>query len=297
MNETGFSHRLLTTMKQKKISQARIAQTMQLSRTAVNKWTKGGMIDDNNLNRLAELLGVDKIWLKYGDEDNTSFQYEKNINEVHYQDQAEIVTWEWDLLTDELTYSDNVEKVYGVKLTSNQDYWQLMNQDAHEKLNHYYQTIIKEGGAHEIDFKVSNNGTSRWITSRAAGVHGANGKITRLVGISMDNTERKVTELKLKTTKSFFKAILTHMDKLVAFTDIAGEILESNVEQHKENLTYLTLQTFIYNALLKNPHAVKKAKESGTCSMQFETKKMAIFYHLSDEKQPFFLIEITESKV
>ncbi|MGO3408542.1 helix-turn-helix domain-containing protein [Marinomonas sp.] len=292
MNETGFSHRLLATMKQKKISQARIAEAMQLSRTAVNKWTKGGMVDDNNLNKLSEFLGVDKIWLKYGDEDNTTFQYEKNINEVHYQDQAEIVTWEWDLLTDELSYSENVEKVYGVKLTSNQDYWQLMDEGAHEKLNHYYQTIIQEGGAHEIDFKITNNGTSRWITSRAAGVHGANGKITRLVGISMDNTERKVTELKLKATKSFFKAMLIHMNKLVAFTDIAGEILESNVEHYKENLTYLTLQTFIYNALLKNPSAVKTAKNSSLCSLQFEQREMTIFYHLNDEKQPFLLIEI-----
>ncbi|MGQ7950500.1 helix-turn-helix domain-containing protein, partial [Providencia huashanensis] len=62
-----FKERLLKLLKQKKMSQLKAAEALGVSRTAVNKWTKGGMIDEDNLEKLATLLDVDKIWLKYGE--------------------------------------------------------------------------------------------------------------------------------------------------------------------------------------------------------------------------------------
>lgn len=147
-----FKERLLKLLKQKKMSQLKAAEALGVSRTAVNKWTKGGMIDEDNLEKLATLLDVDKIWLKYGEYTNNQITVShsgvmRNINEVHLQESADIVTWEWDLLTGELNYSDNVEAVYGIKITSNEDFWALMSHDSKEKLVNGYSKIIREGGA------------------------------------------------------------------------------------------------------------------------------------------------------
>ncbi len=66
------------------------------------------------------------------------------------------MTREWDLLTGELNYA-----VYGIKITSNEDFWALMSHDSKEKLVNGYSKIIREGGAHEMDFKINWEGDYR----------------------------------------------------------------------------------------------------------------------------------------
>ncbi|MBR9828164.1 MAG: helix-turn-helix domain-containing protein [Oceanospirillales bacterium] len=292
MSADGFGKRLLALLKERKTSQIKVAQGLEVSRTAVNKWTKGGMIDDGNLDKLAAFLGVDKIWLKYGDYGNgaqDSGQDGRNINEVHLQETAEIVTWEWDLLTGAVSYSDNVEAVYGVRLTSNEDFWNLMSGPSKDKLVKGYEKIMREGGAHEMDFKINKDGQHRWITSRATGVKGPNGKVTKLIGISLDNTERKTVELRLSRINRFFNTLLAHMDHLVVFTDTAGEILATNHETRPEKISYMELQALLYQFMLKQADQVAMLREQGPCRITFQHKKMVVSHHADDETQPFLM--------
>ncbi|WP_417618256.1 helix-turn-helix domain-containing protein [Oceanisphaera sp.] len=292
-----FGTRLLSQLKQKKMSQLKVAQALGVSRTAVNKWTKGGMIDDSNLDRLASFLQVDKIWLKYGE--YASGQHgamnqtgARNINEVHLQESAEIVTWEWDLLTEEVHYSDNVEAVYGIRLSSNDEFWALMGEEAKEKLVSGYSKIIREGGAHEMDFKIDRDGEYRWITSRATGVKGPNGKVTKLVGISLDNTERKSTELRLRKMKQYFDVLLAHISHLVVFTDKAGEILASNHESQAEKMAYPELQGLLYQLVINNQDWLNRLCETGSGQITFQGRKVTGHYHLGSDQQAFLMFEL-----
>lgn len=292
-----FGTRLLSQLEQKKMSQLKVAQALGVSRTAVNKWTKGGMIDDSNLDRLASFLEVDKIWLKYGDyassQHGDTHQVEaRNINEVHLQESAEIVTWEWDLLTEKVHYSDNVEAVYGIRISSNDEFWALMGDHAREKLVSGYSKIIREGGAHEMDFKIDRDGDSRWITSRATGVKGPNGKVTKLVGISLDNTERKSTELRLRKMKQYFDVLLAHISYLVVFTDKAGEILASNHESQAEKMDYLELQRLCYQLVINNQQWLDSVCATGSGQMTFQGRKVTGHYHLDSDQQPFLMFEL-----
>ncbi|GAA0700203.1 hypothetical protein GCM10009104_31390 [Marinobacterium maritimum] len=294
MSGEEFGKRLLSLLKERKLSQIKVAKALGVSRTAVNKWTKGGMIDDSNLENLAAFLSVDKIWLKYGEYVGSAGDQARegrNINEVHMHDNVEIVTWEWDLLTGEVTYSDNVEAVYGVKIATNDDFWSLMSEASRDKLVKGYERIMREGGAHEMDFRVGHDGQSRWITSRATGVKGPNGKVTKLVGISMDNTERKTTELQLRSTSRLFRALLSHMDHLVVFTDVAGEILATNHETRPEKTGYLELQALLYQFVLRNGELLAQVKEDGSVKTRFQGKKMAVHHHEDENAQPFLMFE------
>ncbi|OXY81426.1 helix-turn-helix domain-containing protein [Oceanimonas doudoroffii] len=300
-----FGKRLLALLKQKKMSQLRLAEALGVSRTAVNKWTKGGMIDEGNLDRLASHLEVDKIWLKYGEYTNvqpeqgqqqadTGQTRVSNITELHLQESAEIVTWEWDLLTDELQYSDNVEAVYGVRLNTNDDFWALMNDEARDKLVNGYSRIIREGGAHEMDFKIERHGQHRWITSRATGVKGPNGKVTKLLGISLDNTERKNNELRLRKMKQYFDVLLAHMDHPVVFTDKAGEILVSNRQGQADSLDYLELQRLLYQLVMNNKAWLERVCETGKGRLQFQGWEVTAHHHLDDDQQSFLMFEFEQ---
>lgn len=292
----AFSDRLLSLLKQRKIRQQKVAEALGVSRTAVNKWTKGGMIDDGNLDQLAAFLEVDKIWLKYGEHTgqaaSPSPSAARNINEVHLQESADIVTWEWDLLTGALQYSDNVKAVYGVQLNSNDDFWALMGDEAREKLINDYSKIIREGGAHEMDFKIDRDGHHRWITSRATGVKGPNGKVTKLVGISLDNTDRKNAELRLRKVKKYFDVLLTHLPHLVVFTDKAGEILHSNHEYQSADMDYLELQRLLYQLVLNNKAWLDRVCEQGQGELKFEGRNIRVHHHLDDEHKTLLMIEL-----
>lgn len=300
MTETEtFKERLLKLLKQKKMSQLKAAEALGVSRTAVNKWTKGGMIDEDNLEKLATLLDVDKIWLKYGEYTNNQVTVSnsgvmRNINEVHLQESADIVTWEWDLLTGELNYSDNVEAVYGIKITSNEDFWALMSHDSKEKLVNGYSKIIREGGAHEMDFKINWEDDYCWITSRATGVKGPNGKVTKLVGISLDNTERKNTELRLRKIKCYFDVLLSHFNHLVVFTDKAGEILASNLHNQSTEIDYLELQRLLYQLVINHKPWLDEVFRTGRGQIVFQDKQITAYQHFNDEKQPFLMFELKD---
>ena len=294
-----FKERLLKLLKQKKMSQLKAAEALGVSRTAVNKWTKGGMIDEDNLEKLATLLDVDKIWLKYGEYTNslitvTNAGVMRNINEVHLQESADIVTWEWDLMSGELNYSDNVEAVYGIKITSNEDFWALMDHHSKEKLVNGYSKIIREGGAHEMDFKINWEGEYRCITSRATGVRGSNGKVTKLVGISLDNTERKNNELRLRKIKCYFDVLLSHFNHLVVFTDKAGEILASNLNSLSSEIDYLDLQRLLYQLVISHKSWLDEVLDTGRGQVVFQDKQITAYQHVNDEQQIFLMFELKD---
>lgn len=301
MTVEAFSQRLLAVLKDKGISQTRVAGELGVSRTAVNKWTRGGSIDDGNLERLSDYLTVDKLWLKYGvNTDAASYtpppsRPQENISEVHLHGSSDIVTWEWDLLANKVAYSENAERVYGVRINSNEDFWGLMSPESRQKLEDDYGKIIREGGAHEMDFCLVKDNEPRWIASRAVGVRDQNGKITRIIGISMDNTQRKEYELSLKRSEQFFQLLLARCNTLVVFTDVFGEILASNQERFADQISYLMLQQQLYSFLASQPGLIDRAQRTGECHIEV-AEKAAVLTHQPAEggQQSYLMFEFLE---
>ncbi len=290
----AFSQRLLEVLRDKRVSQTRVAGELSVSRTAVNKWTRGGSIDDGNLERLAGYLEVDKLWLKYGVNTEASTHVtptqQQNISEVHLHGSSDIVTWEWDLLANKVAYSDNAERVYGVRINSNEDFWGLMNPESRLKLENDYGKIIREGGAHEMDFCIVKDKVPRWIASRAVGVRDHNGKITRIIGISMDNTPRKKYELALQRNEQFFKLLLTRYKTLVVFTDLHGEILVSNQEHFSTQISYLTLQQQLYRFMADHPRLMELAAQGEKCRVKMGEKTAVLTHQPAEGEQQSYLM-------
>lgn len=125
------------------------------------------------------------------------------------QEGARIVTWEWNLVTDAIIYSSNVEAVYGWRIESNDDFCKHVHADDIPMMNAVYDESLRTGNAHEFDFRIFQpDGSTRWISSRATPVPEFDGRIVKMVGISMDNTARKLVERRLQRQQARFKAVL-----------------------------------------------------------------------------------------
>ncbi len=225
----SFAFRLKELLEHKRLTLQAVATTLDVSRPAVHKWTRGGEIDYHHLRKLAAFLGVNWIWLRYGEQARQELEsaesvdlpmtdvrrrYTAEIMESEArmklaQEGARIVTWEWNLLTDGVTYSPNVERVYGWPIASNEAFWKHVHTDDIPMMNRAYEESIRTGQPHELDFRIFQpDGGMRWICSRATPVREIDGRIVKIVGISMDNTDRKVAEQSLHTQQQRARAVL-----------------------------------------------------------------------------------------
>jgi len=240
MTENSFAFRLKELLEHKKLTLQAVATALDVSRPAVHKWTKGGEIDYENLRKLAAFLAVNWIWLRYGEQAQRELEasstvelpmtdvrrrYTAEIMESEArmklaQEGARIVTWEWNLITDDVTYSSNVEAVYGWRIVSNESFWKHVHADDIPMMNAAYEESIRTGKAHEFDFRLYQpDGTIRWISSRATPVRELDGRNVKIVGISMDNTARKLAEQSLRDQQARFRAVFEMTSDGMALLD------------------------------------------------------------------------------
>lgn len=220
MSEDTFAFRLKVLLEHKKLSLQQVADVVGISRPAVHKWTRGGEIDYSNLRRLAAFLDVNWVWLRYGDaavkdlgiSGNTELpmtdlrrRYTAEImsNEARMkqaQEAAGIVTWEWNLVTDELIYSSNCAKLYGRELHSNDEFWEILHPEDSIWLNaDALRDVVASKAPRVWDYRiVLPDGRIRWIESRLATLLDDAGRPVRMVGTTIDISARKDAECALE---------------------------------------------------------------------------------------------------
>ncbi|MBC8727578.1 PAS domain-containing protein [Paraburkholderia sp. UCT2] len=221
MSEDTFAFRLKVLLEHKKLSLQQVADAVGISRPAVHKWTRGGEIDYSNLRRLAAFLDVNWVWLRYGDEavkdlgiaGNTELpmtdlrrRYTAEImsNEARMkqaQESAGIVTWEWNLVTDELIYSSNCAKLYGREIHTNAEFWEILHPEDAIWLNEgSLKELVASTAPRVWDFRIIlPDGQIRWIESRVATLLDDAGRPVRVVGTTIDVSARKQAERALES--------------------------------------------------------------------------------------------------
>jgi PAS domain-containing protein len=219
MSEETFAFRLKVLLEHKKLSLQQVADAVGISRPAVHKWTRGGEIDYSNLRRLAAFLDVNWVWLRYGDDAVTDLglgktelpmtdlrrRYTAEImsNEARMkqaQEAAGIVTWEWNLVTDELIYSSNCARLYGREIRTNEEFWEILHpEDALWLDANALKEVVASHAPRVWDFRIIlPDGQIRWIESRLATLSDDAGRPVRVVGTTIDISARKEAECVLE---------------------------------------------------------------------------------------------------
>lgn len=249
MEPDSFAFRLKELLELKKLSLQAVASALGISRTAVHKWTRGGAIDEDRLRSLAEFLDVNWIWLRYGEqgqhEADSAEAVELPMTDVRRQYAAEImesearmrlalqnariVIWEWNLLSDEVTYSHNVEKIYGWPVNRNEDFWPHVVPEDADALRAVTEQAIATGEPYDIDFRIIlASGEVRWISSRATPIRDAQGRVLRMTGVSTDSTERKIAEQAVRDSEERFRTIFEQACGAMAYIELDGTWLKVN---------------------------------------------------------------------
>ncbi len=252
MQKITFSMRLKALLEQKQLTLAEVARAINMSSPSVHRWTRGGEIDYENLRGLADYLNVNWIWLRYGDEAIEELKETRSANGLvsderrKYlgqimesqarmslaQDMASIVTWEWNVLTDEFTGSPNCEQVFGQKIEEIRPKLLPFESIGLEALITQFKN---NKNFHEWEFNLFNEEVNCecWFVSRGRLIFDGQARPLKVIGVSIDITERIHMRKALEQSEYLMRKVVETIPVGLWIADQKGRITKANPEAER----------------------------------------------------------------
>lgn len=138
------------------------------------------------------------------------------------QEAGLIGSWEWDLASNRLRWSDLQCRRFGVDpaLRDNINYkvWRAaVHPEDLERMEALVRKAIEDGKSFDVEYRIVRPGKLSWMNTRGNAIRDANGRPLRLIGLDIDITERKQAEAALQESKQRQEALIqSAMDAIIA---------------------------------------------------------------------------------
>ncbi len=114
-------------------------------------------------------------------------------------DAGQAGVWDWDILNNHITWSERIYKFHGVVPgtfgSKPEEFTALIHPEDRERVFEALQTAINEKASYQIEFRiVQPSGAIRWLSTNGRVIYDPTGKPVRMLGATIDTTERKVAE-------------------------------------------------------------------------------------------------------
>jgi diguanylate cyclase (GGDEF)-like protein/PAS domain S-box-containing protein len=154
-------------------------------------------------------------------------------------DVAEVGVFEWNLATDALYWDSTMARLYGNEMDAPMTFAQWMEAihlSDRTDVEMILRSVVVEGRPTTLEFRILRpNGSMRYISSSIGAVHDESGAVTRIVGVNMDITERKLSTARISH--------LAHHDALTGLPnrELLQDRLQVCVERSKRFQTKLAV--------------------------------------------------------
>jgi PAS domain S-box-containing protein len=128
---------------------------------------------------------------------------------------TKMVVWDWNFVTDELVYSENLMRVLGCTPATMASVGAFVHPDDRERIAASHRDAVNGAGTYQevVRFSRPDNGSQIWVDTRGKVLYDAEGRPVRMRGVTVDVTERYKAELELREgnrKKDEFLAMLAH---------------------------------------------------------------------------------------
>jgi len=137
-------------------------------------------------------------------------------------------TWDLDLLTRELDWSDVAKALFGVgrdQPVTYEGFLSKLEQRDRQRLDQAIRQVAEHGGGLDVSFRISGgSGQGQWIRARAGLIRDEGGAPRRLSGIFLDIDQEKQVEEALRTRERHLRSILQTIPDAMIVIDGYGII-------------------------------------------------------------------------
>lgn len=150
-----------------------------------------------------EPVEIAGFWADISDRKLTEQALERNQERLRRgQAFANIGTWDWDITTGDLFWSERIAPLFGYAEgeieTSYENFINAIHPDDRQAVSDAITACVVEDAVYDIEHRVQwPDGTVRWLHERGAVVRNAEGKPLHMLGVVQDIHYRKVAELAL----------------------------------------------------------------------------------------------------
>ncbi len=144
---------------------------------------------------------------------------QSETNLLQTQQIAQLGSWELDLVTQNIIWSDELFRIFGLDLAQFQpSYDQVMAaipEGDRERLSAAVDRAIADGSPYEVEHRICRpDGTTRYLLSRGQAKTDDAQHIIKLFGTALDITDRKQAELALQTSETRFQEIAQTLNQV-----------------------------------------------------------------------------------
>ncbi len=126
--------------------------------------------------------------------------------------------WDWDILNNRVTWSERIYEFHGLALDAFggrvEDFAALVHPEDGPRVNEAIRQAVEEAAPFGLEFRIVRpGGEVRWIATHGRVLHDDRGQPVRMLGATLDTTERKAAEYEMKESerrKDEFLAMLAH---------------------------------------------------------------------------------------
>jgi|GEM_PF-3168249 len=171
-------------------------------------------------NEVIQVIGIIAIYTNITKYKQAEIAFQKSKKRLNLAlSAAHMAAWDWNLKTRELTWSNNLETVFGFKPeTFNGHLESLMEYiypDDRQKLTHVVEYAVDEHMDYRVEFRwLWPDGSIRWMESFGQLLYDETNQSVHMLGTVLDITERKEAEEKLRESEATNRTILKTMKEL-----------------------------------------------------------------------------------
>src|SRR5467141_3371370 len=178
---------------------------------------------------------------------------------------AHIGSWEWDLLANRVTWSDEHYRLFDFPVGASLDYEKASSRTHpadRARAQQVIQQSLKDGQPYILEFRiVLPDGTQRWIEARGRAEVDAAGRVIRKVGTSQDITERAEVAAALRHAESQYRELIENAVEGVFRSTPQGRFLMAN-QSLARMLGYESPEQLIAERDLTRDHYVRSDERS-----------------------------------